>query len=45
MYLANDEVYTGTGGSIINIAKDYSCKRIKDLDAGTENGIYTLDTD
>lgn len=45
MYLANDEVYTGTGSSIINIAKDYSCKRIKDLDPWTENGNYPLDTD
>jgi hypothetical protein len=45
MYLANDEVFTGTWASIINIAKDYSCKRIKDLDAWTENGVYALDTD
>jgi hypothetical protein len=45
MYLANDEIYTGTWSSIINIAKDYSCRRIKDLDPGTENGIFALDTD
>ena len=45
MYLANDEVYSGTPENIINIAKDYSCKRIKDLDPGRENGIYALDTD
>jgi type II secretory pathway pseudopilin PulG len=45
MYLANDEIYTGTWSSIINIAKDYSCRRIKDLDPSTENGIFPLDTD
>lgn len=45
MYLANDEIYSWTGADIINIAKDYSCKRIKDLDPGTENGLYALDTD
>lgn len=45
LLLANDEVYTWTGGALINAAKDYSCKRIKDLDPGTENGIYPLDTD
>lgn len=45
MYLANDEVYSGTWNSIINIAKDYSCRRIKDLDPSTENGIFPLDTD
>jgi hypothetical protein len=45
LFLANDEIYSGTGGSLINAAKDYSCKRIKDLDPWTENGIFPLDTD
>lgn len=45
LFLANDEIYSGTGGSLINASKDYSCKRIKDLDPWTENWIYPLDTD
>ena len=45
LLLSNDEIYTWTGWALVSAAKDYSCKRIKDLDPSTENGIYPLDTD
>lgn len=45
LYLANDEDFIWTKNNLINISKDYSCKRIRDLDPSTQNGIFPLDTD
>ncbi|MDA7494847.1 fibrinogen-like YCDxxxxGGGW domain-containing protein [Candidatus Gracilibacteria bacterium] len=45
LFFSYDEVYSGNGSDLIHMAFDYSCKRVKDLNPGAKNGMYTLDTD